>query len=61
MHSRDRTRMTQARQRIRQLTDQVELLERRLSVAADKQILLLNRLIEADATIERLQALQQAR
>lgn len=56
MHARERRQLMQARQRVRQLTDQVELLERRLSTAADKQILLLNKLIDANEEIKRLRA-----
>ncbi|MND99974.1 hypothetical protein D3C81_1420230 [compost metagenome] len=56
MNSRDRVALRQARQRIRSLVNQVDLLESRLSAAVDKQILLLNKLIDAEATIARLRA-----
>lgn len=56
MKATERALRQSQKNRIALLEQEIELLNRRLSAATDKQILLLNRLIEADEQITELQA-----
>ena len=54
MKAQERETIARLRYQVGSLRQQVDLLERRLSTAVDKELLLLNKLIAADEEIARL-------